>query len=75
MHFPGHFGSYIGIRHARRAGVARSRGRSAVTHGPLLSGRHYGFPWLWAPAFLIGALFSRWPLLRTSRLHREGETS
>jgi membrane protein CcdC involved in cytochrome C biogenesis len=31
-------------------------------------------PWLWAlVAFLIGAIFLAWPLLRTSRLHREGD--
>jgi len=30
--------------------------------------------WLWAlAAFLIGAIFLAWPLLRTSRLHREGD--
>jgi membrane protein CcdC involved in cytochrome C biogenesis len=34
----------------------------------------FRFPWLWALiAFLIGALLLAWPLLRTSRLHREGE--
>jgi membrane protein CcdC involved in cytochrome C biogenesis len=35
----------------------------------------FRIPWLWAlAAFLIGAIFLAWPLLRTSRLHREGET-
>jgi membrane protein CcdC involved in cytochrome C biogenesis len=34
----------------------------------------FRIPWLWAlAAFLIGAIFLAWPLLRTSRLHREGE--
>jgi membrane protein CcdC involved in cytochrome C biogenesis len=34
----------------------------------------FRFPWLWAlAAFLIGAIVLAWPLLRTSRLHREGE--
>jgi membrane protein CcdC involved in cytochrome C biogenesis len=31
-------------------------------------------PWLWALlAFLIGAIFLAWPLLRTTQLQREGE--
>ena len=31
-------------------------------------------PWLWAlAAFLIGAILLAWPLLATSRLHREGD--
>lgn len=35
----------------------------------------FRFPWTWAlAAFLIGAIFLAWPLLRTSRLHREGDT-
>jgi membrane protein CcdC involved in cytochrome C biogenesis len=34
----------------------------------------FRIPWLWAlAAFLIGAIFLAWPLLRTSRLHREGD--
>jgi membrane protein CcdC involved in cytochrome C biogenesis len=34
----------------------------------------FRFPWTWAlAAFLIGAIVLAWPLLRTSRLHREGE--
>ncbi len=34
----------------------------------------FRIPWLWAlVSFLIGAIFLAWPLLRTSRLHREGE--
>jgi len=34
----------------------------------------FRFPWLWAlAAFLIGAILLAWPLLATSRLHREGE--
>ena len=34
----------------------------------------FRIPWLWAlVAFLIGAVLLAWPLLRTSRLHREGE--
>ncbi|HVT97077.1 MAG TPA: cytochrome c biogenesis protein CcdC [Acidobacteriaceae bacterium] len=34
----------------------------------------FRIPWLWAlVAFLIGAIFLAWPLLRTSRLHREGD--
>lgn len=34
----------------------------------------FRFPWTWAlAAFLIGAIILAWPLLRTSRLHREGE--
>jgi membrane protein CcdC involved in cytochrome C biogenesis len=63
-------------------------GRSAVTLKKILippAGMATGFcmfivpafriPWLWAlAAFLIGAIFLAWPLLRTSRLHREGET-
>ncbi len=33
----------------------------------------FRFPWTWAlAAFLIGAIILAWPLLRTSRLHREG---
>jgi len=63
-------------------------GRSAVTLKKILippAGMATGFcmfivpafriPWLWALAsFLIGAIFLAWPLLRTSRLHREGDT-
>ena len=34
----------------------------------------FRIPWLWALiSFLIGAIFLAWPLLLTSRLHREGE--
>lgn len=34
----------------------------------------FRFPWTWAlAAFLIGAVLLAWPLLRTSRLHREGD--
>src|ERR1700728_626387 len=34
----------------------------------------FRIPWLWAlAAFLIGAVLLAWPLLRTSKLHREGE--
>jgi membrane protein CcdC involved in cytochrome C biogenesis len=34
----------------------------------------FRIPWLWAlAAFLIGAIILAWPLLRTSRLHREGD--
>jgi membrane protein CcdC involved in cytochrome C biogenesis len=34
----------------------------------------FRFPWTWAlAAFLIGAILLAWPLLRTSRLHREGD--
>ncbi|MFP5228800.1 MAG: CcdC family protein [Acidobacteriota bacterium] len=34
----------------------------------------FRIPWLWAlVSFLIGAVFLAWPLLRTSRLHREGD--
>src|ERR1700691_5986617 len=34
----------------------------------------FRFPWTWAlAAFLIGAIILAWPLLRTSRLHREGD--
>lgn len=34
----------------------------------------FRIPWLWAlVAFLIGAIVLAYPLLRTSRLHREGE--
>lgn len=34
----------------------------------------FRIPWLWAlAAFLIGAIFLAWPLLLTSRLHREGD--
>lgn len=34
----------------------------------------FRIPWLWALiAFLIGAILLAWPLLRTSRLHREGD--
>ena len=34
----------------------------------------FRIPWLWAlAAFLVGAILLAWPLLRTSRLHREGE--
>ena len=34
----------------------------------------FRIPWLWAlAAFLIGAILLAWPLLRTSRLHREGD--
>ncbi len=33
----------------------------------------FRIPWMWAlAAFLTGAIFLAWPLLRTSRLHREG---
>jgi membrane protein CcdC involved in cytochrome C biogenesis len=33
----------------------------------------FRIPWTWALAsFLIGAVILAWPLLRTSRLHREG---
>jgi membrane protein CcdC involved in cytochrome C biogenesis len=35
----------------------------------------FRIPWLWAlGAFLIGAILLAWPLLATSRLHREGDT-
>jgi len=34
----------------------------------------FRFPWTWAlAAFLTGAIVLAWPLLRTSRLHREGK--
>ena len=34
----------------------------------------FRIPWLWAlGAFLIGAILLAWPLLATSRLHREGD--
>ena len=34
----------------------------------------FRFPWTWAlAAFLIGAILLAWPLVRTSRLHREGD--
>ncbi len=34
----------------------------------------FRIPWLWAlVSFLIGAIFLAWPLLRTSRLHRDGD--
>lgn len=34
----------------------------------------FRIPWLWAlAAFFIGAIVLAWPLLRTSRLHREGD--
>ncbi len=34
----------------------------------------FRIPWLWALcAFLIGAILLAWPLLATSRLHREGD--
>jgi len=34
----------------------------------------FRFPWTWAlAAFLIGAIILAYPLLRTSRLHREGD--
>src|SRR5580700_8147625 len=34
----------------------------------------FRIPWLWAlAAFLIGAILLAWPLLATSRLHREGD--
>ncbi|MGB9031241.1 MAG: cytochrome c biogenesis protein CcdC [Acidobacteriaceae bacterium] len=34
----------------------------------------FRIPWMWAlAAFLIGAILLAWPLLRTSRLHREGD--
>jgi len=34
----------------------------------------FRFPWTWALiAFLIGAILLAYPLLRTSRLHREGD--
>src|ERR1700691_2714034 len=63
-------------------------GRSAVTLKKILippAGMATGFcmfivpafriPWLWAlAAFLIGAIFLAWPLLATSRLHREGDS-
>ncbi len=63
-------------------------GRTAVTLKKILippAGMATGFcmfivpafriPWLWAlGSFLIGAIFLAWLLLRTSRLHREGET-
>ncbi len=62
-------------------------GRTAVTLKKILippAGMATGFsmfivpmfriPWTWAlAAFLIGAIVLAWPLLRTSRLHREGE--
>jgi membrane protein CcdC involved in cytochrome C biogenesis len=62
-------------------------GRSAVTLKTILIpplGMATGFsmfivpafriPWLWALcAFLIGAILLAWPLLATSRLHREGD--
>lgn len=33
----------------------------------------FRIPWMWAlAAFLTGAIFLAWPLLRTSRLHRKG---
>lgn len=63
-------------------------GRSAVTLRKILippAGMATGFcmfivpafrvPWLWAfAAFLIGAIFLAYPLVRTTRLHRDGET-
>jgi membrane protein CcdC involved in cytochrome C biogenesis len=34
----------------------------------------FRIPWTWAlAAFLIGAIVLAWPLLRTSRLHRDGD--
>ncbi|MGC2618139.1 MAG: cytochrome c biogenesis protein CcdC [Acidobacteriaceae bacterium] len=62
-------------------------GRSAVTLKTIVippAGMATGFsmfivpafriPWLWALcAFLIGAVVLAWPLLATSRLHREGD--
>ena len=63
-------------------------GQSAVTLKKILippAGMATGFcmflvpafriPWLWAlAAFLIGAILLAWPLLATSRLHREGNS-
>jgi membrane protein CcdC involved in cytochrome C biogenesis len=62
-------------------------GRTAVTARKILippAGMATGFcmftvpmfrvPWLWALfAFLTGALILAWPLVHTSRLHREGD--
>src|SRR5580698_8157736 len=62
-------------------------GRTAVTLKKILippAGMATGFcmflvpafliPWLWAlAAFLIGAILLAWPLLATSRLHRQGD--
>ncbi|MGA8111138.1 MAG: cytochrome c biogenesis protein CcdC [Acidobacteriaceae bacterium] len=63
-------------------------GRTAITLRKILippAGMATGFcmfavpafrvPWVWAlVAFLVGAVFLAWPLLRTTRLHRDGET-